>query len=350
MGAISLTTLTAGCVGMLYFGSLTTKHYWNYKREINGSQKEAEWQKTKQFAQAFYSDMKCFAFGSIMTSVICFLNFSVIRISKGIYLNYPVPLGKGILKTTNEKIRALAALLCCCGGLLSLLFEKQTPRILSQILMETPRQAPLFLSLALREDFGFVGKGSEAFLSFSSRNDKFEYDTMTESQAIYYQFKGPAFETLLKCVIRAELELVDLIKELNALLSVKDYKTKPLKYHYPFNGEEIANDFGAYLHSLDYPLDELKVAYKGADQLKAHIDKLIGNLKNTQFKLEKFRSYFNTCLSLNFIKGLSDYNCYVLEKDYKAYFEKGEAQGSKTLTENKFLNNFRKYYPVPLLK
>lgn len=230
----ALVTSTIVPVGILWFGGYKIpKHLILYTIRVyqhNEAGKQNEWNKTKEYAKAFFTDLTSFIAGGSLSLVM------------GATI-YSIPFILPLLKVTSlaYTISFVVMVPSLIGGISYMLGGFTPTSIIPRLIAYENEKTGMYFALALRDKLGLVNEKGE-LLPFSPA-DKVEYQIKQNPlrfRSCEYQFQGKVVKNMVDFIVGAELELIELVQEANELLIAHEFpKEKVIPYSYPFDGKEV---------------------------------------------------------------------------------------------------------------
>jgi hypothetical protein len=226
--------------------------------------------KTMEMSNYFFLDLGSFAYGLGISAVfICF--------AKGC-VGYPI---------ISEVFSAAGIV-----GAATHFTEAYAPEsFLPKFLTDDENRAGMYISLALRNRLGICGKGG-SLLKFGI-GDAIVKKPLTDYR---HSFEGAGLTKLTRLAERAELQLLDHVREAKALLSIKNI---PLEFTYPFDGNAVAAIVSeAFKETIQPHQAASSNAMESYDSDSAKIKELIHRLKVQQVKVSLLSEIYHKALSI----------------------------------------------------
>ncbi len=217
---VALVTFTFSRVGVVLNAAFTTLSYLRFRYNPN----DENWEKTKNYAYAFFADLTCATLGALFTKVVVESAFYTLHFARiGTWMGTSkLPITTSALYGAGTLTTALLGIAC--------LSAIQSPSIAPQFFARPQDRVGMYLSLILRQKLGLVNQKG-GLLPFS-KDDRLDYTERNRA----FSFHGANFKNLCEFIQNAEWELLDKIKQCNQILP----SDKQIPFQYPFDGESIA--------------------------------------------------------------------------------------------------------------
>lgn len=318
---IALVTLTLSRVGVVVNAAFTALSYLRFQHNPT----DENWEKTKDFAYAFFADLTCAAVGAFLTKAVVESTFYTLHFARiGAWMGTcKLPLSTSVFQGALTLAVALLGTAC--------LSSMQNPYIAPQFFARPQDRVGMYLSLILRQKLGLMDQNG-ALLPFS-KDDQIKYDVTSDSKGTRtFTLYGTSSKLLDGFIWDAEWELLDKIKEYNQIA----HKERKISFQYPFDGETIARSL------------ETARSASSTVGLATREDTIINDIRNLGRKIELLREIniqakkltLETSIPVAFIKGLlGDRSgssikvtlptCFISEKAYREYFNATAQPGSQ---------------------
>lgn len=271
-------------IGIIGYGAVTAKHLSSYAfyTYTGSGQAPAEWDKTKQYAKAFFTDTTSFILGATLTVMGVGSIILVLRFAGLTTLLYGVC--RDTIATRIFYVFSGTLLVASSAWVLGAFTHES---MIPQLIGWEDERVGMYLALELRNRLGLVNEDG-VLLKFSSK-DKLQY-TETQ-QGLYgtsYTFRGAVYDQLINLVLNAELELLDKVREAQQICA--DAGKELISFRYPFNGNEVAK----HLEKC-FPLERVESERSGTGMVAQHpqtgsVFQLMDELRKLQYKVEVLKT------------------------------------------------------------
>lgn len=202
------TTCFLSPVGALCYGSITTVKLISYvfNRVMYGNDvpRDAEWNRIKEYAKAFFTDLSCFLLGALVGTTVWMFGQAIVMAET------PIDMFVSILLLSSQ--------FYLCGGFT---YEEMIPQWLGW----EKERAGMYLSLYLRNHFG-LGDSQGNLLPFGSED---QVCTLGRELRINWSANGTK---LTECMIYAEIDLIEILGKANKYLGSEGKGS--IQFDWPF--------------------------------------------------------------------------------------------------------------------
>jgi hypothetical protein len=298
----ALVTCTLAPLGTVGYGTITLVSLGQYRWAVyKGENGAAEWEKTKQYAKAFFTDFTSTVLGAVCTGMLA---------GSFVYLLTPSMMASLFAESIANGVCSVLGGAGMVAGVFYIFGGFYHESAIPQFIAYEDERVGMYLALSLRNNLGLVNENG-GLLKFSSK-DKLEY---TRIQAGYnqtsYRFQGAVNEQLSLLAMNAEMELLDKVREANHYLTSNG--KKGLAFAYPFKGDVVAAHLEKTFPESKKPTEESASAIVAFDRGIPRFDRLIKELKTLEYKVKTLRVLHRSSKQLtledsfwlSFVKGMA---------------------------------------------